>query len=102
MANSKGSGGNFISGEKTVSAAGTREAVQEKSDGSFWKGVVLIAKANNVGQVFIGGPDVDSSTNDGLAAGEALPMRSGKGIDLATTFLDVSVSGEGVDFYGVV
>jgi len=94
MANSKGE--NLLSGEKTVSAAGTAEALAAED---FVQAITIIAKASNTGQVYIGASDVDSSTNDGLDAGEVIAFDVIGSMNLAGIFLDVGVSGEGVDFY---
>jgi membrane protein implicated in regulation of membrane protease activity len=99
MANSVGSSGGFLSGEKTVTSAGTAEALETTVD--LVESVVIIAKAANTGQVFVGGTDVASTTNDGLDAGDSISLSSRKGFKLSNIFIDVGVSGEGVDIYAV-
>jgi hypothetical protein len=98
MANSVGNSGRFISGEKTVTSAGTAEAIEADD---IVHAVTIIAKAANAGQVYVGGSDVASSTNDGLDAGDQLSLESAYGIQLSDLYLDVGTSGEGVDFYGM-
>lgn len=89
----------LISGEKTVTATGTAEALVSASQRA--KAVTIIAKTGNTGQVYVGGSDVATSTNDGLDAGEALSIEAAGWLDLTDIFLDVDTSGEGVDFYAV-
>lgn len=102
MANSIASSGNFYSGSKTVTAAGTAEALDTTN--TLFSAVLLVAKAANTGQVYVGGSDVDSSTNAGLDAGDSLEIEPsrGKGVDLSAIFIDVDTSAEGVDFYAVM
>jgi hypothetical protein len=97
MANSEGPV--LLSGEKTVAAAGTAEALAPASQRV--KSVVIIAKGGNTNRVYIGGPDVASTTNDGLGAGEWVTIEAAGWLDLADIYLDVGVNGEGVDFYAV-
>ena len=65
--------------------------------------MVIIAKAANTGQVYLGGPTVDNTVNDGLDAGESLSITPSRGheIQLADIFIDVDTTGEGVDWYAV-
>lgn len=97
MANSEGPV--LLSGEKTVAAAGTAEPLVAAS--RRVKSVVVIAKGDNTNRVYLGGADVDSSTNDGLEAGESVTIEAMGWQDLADIYVDVGVNGEGVDFYGV-
>ena len=88
----------LISGEKTVTTAGTAEAIDSANR---VKTITIIAKTGNIGQVYVGGSDVASSTNDGLDAGETLSIEAANWMDLADIYLDVDTNGEGVDFYAV-
>ena len=88
----------FLAGEKTVTAAGTAEAI---AAANRVKSIVIIAKAGNTGQVYLGGSDIASTTNDGLDAGETLSIEAVGWMDLANIYLDVDSNGEGVDFYAV-
>lgn len=97
MANS--SGVVLLSGEKTVAAAGTAEALVSASERV--KSVVVIAKKANSNQVYLGASDVASTTNDGLDAGEFLTINANGWLDLADLFLDSDTNSEGVDFYAV-
>jgi hypothetical protein len=97
VARSTSSRGRFISDSKTVASAGTREALASSAD--LWRSLTIVAKDNNTGRVYVGGSDVASSTNRGLAAGDSVTISNKNGIDLQDVYLDVSVSGEGVDYY---
>ena len=99
MANSKAARGAILSGEKTVAAAGTAEALGT----GFFRSIVVIAKVGNAGKVYIGGSDVASTTNDGLSAGDSLTFSTqSHTLDLARIFIDVDTNGEGIDIYGIV
>jgi hypothetical protein len=101
MANSvSGSDGVFQSGLKNVASAGTAEALGT----GLYNSVVIIATPSNTGQIYVGGSDVASTTNDGLDSGDVLEIAPTKahGINLAKIFLDASVSTDGVSFYAVV
>jgi len=87
-----------ISGEKTISAAATAEAL---AAAQRVKSVTIIAKVGNTNNVYIGGSDVASTTNDGIAAGDSLKITAKNWLDLNDIYLDVDTSGEGVDFYAV-
>ena len=97
MANSEGPV--ILAGEKTVAAAGTAESLVAATKRA--KAVTIIAKAGNTGQVYVGGSDVASTTNDGLDAGESLTIEAVTWLDLADIYLDADVNGEGVDLYAV-
>lgn len=92
----------FISGEKTVSATGTAEALVAATQ-KAWS-VTIIAKAGNTNQLYVGGSDVATTTNDGLDAGESITLTVHQGqpaFDLNDIFLDVDTNGEGCDFYAI-
>jgi len=89
---------NTISFEKTVTAAGTAEALGTGRVASL----VIRAKSSNTGQVYWGGSDVASTTNGGIDPGDSMPIVPAKKyIDLAGVFIDVDTNGEGVDFWAV-
>jgi hypothetical protein len=97
MANSLFSRGAFLSGSKTVTAAGTAEAL---ASAALFRSLLVIAKDNNTGRVYLGGSTVASTTNRGLAPGDSVELGTkGHEIDLAQVFIDVDTSAEGVDFY---
>jgi hypothetical protein len=98
MANSIGSRGTFVSGDLDVTTAGTAEALGT----GLARSITIIAKDTNTGRVYLGGSDVASTTSLGLAGGDSVDFSTkAHDIDLSDTFVDVSVSGEGVDFYMV-
>ena len=61
----------IIASEKTVTAAGTAEAL---ASAQRVRSVTIIAKTTNTGQVYVGGSDVASTTNDGLNPGDELEI----------------------------
>ena len=79
----------LLSSEKTVAATQRIHSV------------TLIAKTGNTNKVYVGGSDAASTTNDGLAAGDALEIVADNWLDLADIFIDVDTNAEGVDFYAV-
>ena len=88
----------IVASEKTVASAGTAVAL---SGSQRVKAVTIIAKSTNTGKVYLGGSDVSSSTNGGLAAGDSLNFEAVNWLDLADIYVDADTNGEGVDFYGV-
>ena len=89
----------LVSGDKTVTAAGTAEAVGASQR---VRSITVVAKDNNTGRVYVGGSDVASTVNRGLQAGDVLTHTSASGwLDLADVYVDVDVSGEGIDYYAV-
>ena len=97
MANSEGPV--FLAGEKTVATAGTAEPLVPTSQRV--KSLVVIAKKGNTNQVYLGGADVASTTNDGLDAAESKTIEAVGWLDLADIYLDVDTNGEGINFYAV-
>ena len=90
----------LISGDKTVAAAGTAEALASASQRV--RSVTIVAKDANTGRVYVGGSGVDSTVNSGLLAGDVLTHTTAGGwLDLADVYIDAAVSGEGVDYYAV-
>lgn len=85
------------SGEKTVTSAGTAVALVAATRHA--RSVVIVAKDGNTGQVYVGGSDVASTTNDGLAPGDALTISPATALDLADLYIDSDIAGEGVDYY---
>jgi hypothetical protein len=91
-------GGKLFVGELAVSATGTAEAI---SSTRLIRSILIIAKAANTGQVYIGGADIATATNDGLDAGQSIEFSWAGGMDMALIFVDVDTNGEGVDFYAL-
>ena len=88
----------LLASEKTVTTAGTAEAL---SSSQRVRSLTIVAKSTNTGRVYVGGSDVASSTNAGLAAGDSLEIPVVTWLDLADIYIDVDTNGEGVDFYAV-
>jgi hypothetical protein len=84
--------------EKTVTTAGTAVALHAAQR---VKSVTIVAKTSNSGQVYVGGSDVASTTNDGLAPGDSLSIPAENWLDLADLYVDSDMSGEGVDMWAV-
>lgn len=88
----------LVAGEKTISAAGTAEALEATS--RRVKGLAIIAKSGNTNPIFLGGEDVDSSTNGGLTAGQSIVLEGFT--DTGAIWLDVTTNGEGIDFFAAL
>lgn len=88
----------LVAGEKIISAAGTAEALEDTS--RRVRGLVIIAKSGNTNPVFLGGADVDSSTNGGLTAGQFITLEGL--VDTGAIWLDVTTNDEGVDFFAAL
>ena len=84
--------------EKTVTTGGTAVALHASQR---VKSVTIVAKTSNTGQVYVGGSDVASTTNDGMAPGDAINIPAENWLDLADLYVDSDVNGEGVDFWAV-
>jgi hypothetical protein len=83
----------FFSGTKDVTTAGTQEALAGAQ--ALQSGVTIKAKAGNSGNVYV--------QNSGDAAGAGFILAAGEQVfvevaDLATVYLDVDTSGEGVSY----
>ena len=92
--------GSLISGKQEVDSAGTAEALAA-DNGRRYKTITIVAETDNTGRIFVGGSDVDSSTNSGLAPGATLSLVSAHGWLLSEIYLDSAQNGDGADFYGV-
>jgi hypothetical protein len=84
-------------GQKTVTSAGTAEALVGSS-AEVKQGVWIKALLGNTNNVYVGDSDVDSSNGYELDAGDVvfLSVR-----DLANVYIDVDTNGEGVSFIAV-
>ena len=104
MANSWASDQTIYVGEKTVAAAGTAEALDTID--TVFRSILIIPKTGNTNQVYLGGSDVASTTNDGLDADESVTFSTDiprhRGFRLSDIYADVDTNGEGVDFYCIV
>ena len=92
--------GSLISGKQEVASAGTAEALAA-DNGRRYKTITIVAETDNTGRIFVGGSDVDSSTNSGLAPGATLSLVRAHGWLLSEIYLDSAQNGDGADFYGV-
>lgn len=99
----------IVGAQKTVAAAGTREPLATGAASNIRvRGVIIKALGTNGGNVFVGDSTVSSTVGYILAANEVVNISvsdddwdQGKGIDLATVYLDVAVGGEGVSYLAV-
>jgi len=89
-----GGSSTLAGGAKNVTAAGTAEVLAAST---ACKKVLIKASLDNTGNVFVGGSDVDKTTENGypLDAGE---VWIGTIDNLADIYIDVTVSGEGVSY----
>lgn len=81
------------SGHKTISSAGTQEAISASQ--AITSGVTVKALADNTGDVYVGNSGVDSTNGLVLAAGEQVFIE----IDnLSKVYIDVETNDEGVSW----
>ena len=92
--------GSLITGKQEVASAGTAEALAA-DNGRRYKTITIAAYTDNTGRIFVGGSDVASSTNSGLAAGAVLSLVSSHGWLLSEIYINAGTNDDGVDFYGV-
>lgn len=85
-----------LSGQKTVAAAGTAEALGGDQE---YKKITVIADADNTGDIYIGASVVDSVTGGKLPAGGWVDLEF---VNTNEIYIDAEVSGEGVSWIGVV
>lgn len=83
----------FFSGTKAVAAAGTQEALASAQ--TLTKGVTIKALSANTGTVYVQVSGATAGAGFQLAAGEEVFIAVA---DLATVFLDVETTGEGVSY----
>ena len=82
-----------VSGQKTVTSAGTQVAV---GGDVAARGLVVIADPDNGGNIYVGPSTVDSSTGLKLPPGGILPCGN---VNLSAIYIDSDVSGEGITYY---
>ena len=90
-----------VGGAKTVTTAGTAEALVASSTLATW--VRITSKSGNTNPVYVGDSNVDNTTSPQMALASALDYvvlspTEGFDIDLAEIYVDVTTNGEGVDF----
>ncbi len=88
----------LTTGSKTVAAAGTRERLVAVTANISVKAVTVVAKESNTGVVYLGNDGVASNNTPGLNPGDSLKISADEPFNLSDVYLDVSVSGEGVDY----
>ena len=81
-----------VSGQKTVTTAGTAVAVGGDVDS---RDLVVIADPDNAGDIYVGPSTVDS-TGCKLPAGGILPCGN---VNLAEIYIDADNNGEGISYY---
>lgn len=85
----------IVHGKKTVTTAGTQEALGTST--VLRSGVKVKALHANTNMVYVGGSTVSSTTGFVLDAGEDVFLEIA---DLATIYIDVDTNGEGVTYVG--
>ena len=91
----------LTTGSKTVTAAGTRERLVAVASSVSVRGVSITAKPTNTGKVYLGDSTVASTNTPPIAAGDDVALGGGDPLNLADIYIDVQVSGEGVDWIAV-
>ena len=86
-------GATVYNGQKYVSTAGTQVALA--SSQAITHSVTIMAQSGNSGWIYIGNSSVSSSNGYILDAGDTLELKIA---NLATVYVDSSVSGEGVSY----
>ena len=82
----------MVDGAKVVTTAGTAEALGAST---AIKSVTIKASSANTGIIYVGGSGVSSATGISLGANDSVDITIA---NLATVYIDSSVSGEGVGF----
>ena len=89
----------FVFGQKTATAG-----TAAKLDAAEYalKSLAMAAHSTNSGKVFYGGSDVASTTQKGLGPGSKISIGTtdGRTFLLSSIYIDVAVTGDGVDFIG--
>jgi len=82
-------------GQKTVTAAGTAEALASTTS---IKSVTIQALRSNTGNIYVGDSSVDSTNGFVLSPGASVATEID---DLATIYIDADINGEGVCYIAV-
>ncbi len=85
-------GASFKSARKTVTAAGTAEALDEDVD---CRDLIVVADPDNAGNIYLGDADVDN-TKGKLPPGGIMPCGAA---NLSEVFIDADNSSEGVSYF---
>lgn len=81
------------SGQKNVTTAGTAVAIGSSLN---VKNLIIIAKCNNLGDIFVGNNSVSSSTGAIIPPGDMLPCGA---VNLSTIYIDAEHDGDGISYY---
>lgn len=86
-------------GTQAIASAGTAEQLIGSTRRKV-KSITLMAYSGNTGQIFYGGSDVDSSTQNGLDAGETVTINApdNAAFDASEIWIDSGTSSDGADF----
>lgn len=93
--------GSLIDGRKTVTTAGTAEALS--TDATHTRSITICAETDNTGVIVVGASTVVAA----LGTRRGIPLNAGDSItvnvnSLKDVFLDTTVNGDGVTFYAEV
>lgn len=91
----------LTTGSKSVATAATRERLVALTSNISIRSLTVVAKPANTGKLYVGNSDVAGSNSPPLDAGEAIKISSDEPFNLADIYLDVSVNGEGADYYAL-
>lgn len=99
----------IFSGQKVVTAAGTREPLATgKPNEMRVKTVTIRAHVTNGGDIYVGDDGVSSSVGYILSPGETVTYEveaeewaQGLSVNLTKIFLDAAINGEGVSYTGL-
>jgi hypothetical protein len=89
----------IYNGEVDVATAGTRVALSATRVPCSW--ILVQSKITNTQYVYVGGPSVDSTNGTALIAADSIIYPSvgdTTPYDLASTYVDSDIDGEGVRF----
>ena len=91
----------LTTGSKTVTTAGAAERLIALASNVSVLSVTIVAKQTNTGKLYTGNSAVASSNTPALDAGESIKISAGEPFNIADIYLDVSVNGEGADYYAL-
>ena len=88
-----------VSGTIKVTAAGTRVQASHKAN---VRTVVFKARADNTGDVYLGGSDVSSTDGMTLTPGESIQLQLADPVSTARFWADAANNNDQVDFIGSI
>ena len=89
----------IVSGTKSVTTAGTREALSSSDTAAI--SLTIQAKRGNTNAVFVGGSTVASTNGISLTAGQTWEYTSAgreEAVLLSDVYIDATTNGEGITF----